>query len=131
MSSGAGDDERSGGAEDWARFHEPSFQPFYDAVHTQLGIKNGTRLLDVGCGAGGAALLAAQRGAQVVGLDASAPFIALASARLPQGEFRVGDMEQLPWPAGAFDAVTGFNAFQFARHPATALAEAGRKLGGC
>jgi SAM-dependent methyltransferase len=52
----------------------------------------------------------------------------VASARVPQGDFRVGDMEQLPWPAGTFDAVTGFNVFQFARHPATALAEAGRVL---
>src|SRR4029077_16049440 len=91
-------------------------------------ITNGTRLLDVGCGTGGAALLATQRGAQVAGLDASAPFIALASARVPQGDFRVGDMEQLPWPAGAFDAVTGFNVFQFAQHPTTALAEACRVL---
>jgi SAM-dependent methyltransferase len=128
MSSGTGDDERGGGAEDWARFQEPHFRPFYDAVHARLNITNGTRLLDVGCGTGGAALLAAQRGAQVVGLDASAPSIELASARVPQGDFRVGDMEQLPWPAGAFDAVTGFNVFQFARHPTTALAEARRML---
>lgn len=128
MSSEAGDDARSGGADDWARFQEPHFQPFYDAVHTRLHIMYGTRLLDVGCGAGGAALLATQRGAQVAGLDASAPSIALASARVPQGDFRVGDMEQLPWPAGTFDAVTGFNSFQFARHPATALAEARRVL---
>jgi SAM-dependent methyltransferase len=129
MSSGPeGDERRSGGAEDWARFQEPHFQPFYDAVHTRLGITNGTQLLDVGCGTGGAALLATQRGAQVAGLDASAPSIAVASARVPQGDFRVGEMEQLPWPARAFDAVTGFNAFQFARHPATALTEAGRVL---
>jgi SAM-dependent methyltransferase len=37
-------------------------------------------------------------------------------------------MEHLPWPARTFDAVTGFNAFQFARHPVTALAEATRVL---
>jgi SAM-dependent methyltransferase len=124
----SGDDARSGGAEDWARFQEPHFQPFYDTVHTRLHITYGTRLLDVGCGAGGAALLATQRGAQVAGLDASAPSIALASARVPQGDFRVGDMEQLPWPTGSFDAVTGFNVFQFAQHPAAALAEASRVL---
>jgi SAM-dependent methyltransferase len=128
MSSGAGDDARRGGAEDWARFQETHFQPFYDAVQMRLHITNGTRLLDVGCGTGGAALLATQRGAQVAGLDASAPFIALARARVPQGDFRVGDMEQLPWPTGAFDVVTGFNSFQFAQHPASALAEAGRVL---
>ena len=129
MSSGRAPDEQgSSRAEDWAQFQEPHFRPFYDAVHARLGIKDGTRLLDVGCGTGGAALLAAERGAQVAGLDASARFIAVARARVPQGDFQVGDMEQLPWPAGAFDVVTGFNAFQFARDPVTALAEAARVL---
>jgi hypothetical protein len=33
-------------------------------------------------------------------------------------------MEQLPWTDGAFDVVTGFNAFQYALDVAGALAEA-------
>lgn len=129
MSSGQAPEEQgSGGAEDWARFQEPHFQPFYDAVHARLGMRDGTRLLDVGCGTGGATLLAAERGARVAGLDAAAQVIAVARARCPQGDFQVGDMEQLPWPDHTFDAVTGFNAFQFARHPVIALAEATRVL---
>jgi SAM-dependent methyltransferase len=54
--------------------------------------------------------------------------IEVARERLPDGDFRVGDMESLPWPDGSFDAVTGFNSFQFARNPVTALADARRVL---
>jgi len=117
-----------GGARDWARFQEPHFRPFYDTVHERLGIGNGTRLLDVGCGPGGAALLAAGRGARVAGLDAAPASIEVARERVPEGDFRVGDMEILPWPDGSFDAVTGFNSFQFARQQVAALAEARRVL---
>lgn len=118
----------SSGARDWARFVEPRSQPLYQAVHDRLGIRNGTRLLDVGCGPGGAALLAAGRGARVAGLDASPGSIEVARERVPEGGFRVGDMESLPWPDGSFDAVTGFNSFQFAGNPVAALAEARRVL---
>jgi SAM-dependent methyltransferase len=118
----------SGGARDWASFTEPHYHPLYDTVHDRLGIGAGTRLLDVGCGPGGAALLAAGRGARVAGLDASPGSIEVARERIPDGDFRVGDMETLPWPDGSFDAVTWFNSLQFAGNPVTALAEARRVL---
>lgn len=38
----------------------------------------------------------------------------------------VGEMEELPFADAAFDAVTSFNAFQFAGDPGRALREAGR-----
>jgi SAM-dependent methyltransferase len=84
--------------------------------------------LDVGCGPGGAALLVAGRVAQIAGLDASPDSIEAARERMPSGDFRVGDMEGLPWPNGTFDVVTGFNSFQFAGKPAAALAEVRRVL---
>jgi SAM-dependent methyltransferase len=52
----------------------------------------------------------------------------MARERNPAGDFRVGDMESLPWPDSAFDAVTGFNSFPFAGNPVAALAEARRVL---
>lgn len=116
------------GARAWATFQEPHARPLYDTVHERLGIGPGTRLLDVGCGPGGAALLAAQRGARVAGLDAAPAMIEVARERVPEGDFRVGDMERLPWPDGSFDAVSGFNSFQFAGNPVAALAEAHRVL---
>lgn len=119
----------SGGAREWARYIEPHNYPLYQAVHENLGIGRGTRLLDVGCGPGGAAALAARRGAQISGLDASPGSIDVARERVPDGDFRVGDMESLPWPDGSFDAVTYFNSLQFAANPLTALKEARRVLG--
>jgi SAM-dependent methyltransferase len=116
------------GARDWASLVEPHYRPLYDAVHDRLEIGKGKRLLDVGCGPGGAALVAVGRGAQVAGLDASSDSIQLARERVPQGDFRIGDMERLPWPDGSFDCVTGFNSFQFAGNPAAALSQALRVL---
>jgi SAM-dependent methyltransferase len=118
----------SSGARIWAQLVEPNARPFYDAVQERLGIVQGTRLLDIGCGPGGSALLAAQRGAWVAGLDASPGSIEVARERVPDGDFRVGDMESLPWPDGSFDAVTAFNSLQFAGNPAAALTEARRLL---
>jgi SAM-dependent methyltransferase len=116
------------GAHDWASLVEPHYRPLYDAVHDGLEIGEGKRLLDVGCGPGGAALLAAERGAQVAGLDASPDSVKLARGRAPQGDFRIGDMERLPWSDGSFDIVTGFNSFQFAGNPVAALSQAFRVL---
>lgn len=118
----------SRGARDWARFIESQFWPLYNAVQERLAIKQGTRLLDIGCGTGGAAVLAARRGARVTGLDSSTGSVELAQERLPEADFRVGDMEALPWPDASFDAVTGINSFQFAKNATTALTEARRVL---
>ena len=113
-------------ARDWADVQEGTARALYDAVLDAIAIGRGTRLLDVGCGAGMAAMLAAARGAAVTGVDASDELLAIARERVPDAEFRRGDLESLPVPDAAFDAVTGFNAFQYAGAPATALREARR-----
>ena len=83
-------------------------------------------MLDVGCGTGGFCALAAERGAVVHGIDAMPERVAEARRRVPGGYFRVELMEQLPWPAGSFDVVTGFNSFQYALDVELALTEACR-----
>ena len=113
-------------ARDYAELAEGLFRPAFGAVLGALEIGPGTRLLDVGCGTGLAAQIAAERGATVAGLDAAEASVAIARERTPGGDFRVGEMEALPWPDETFDAVTGFNAFQLAADPANALREAGR-----
>lgn len=70
--------------------------------------------------------IAAARGAQVSGLDAAEALLEIARRRAPQGDFRQGDLEELPFDDDSFDMVTGFNAFQYAGSPAVALAEARR-----
>src|SRR3954453_5213529 len=94
-------------ARSWAEVQERQARPAYEAVLERSGGGPGTRYLDVGCGAGMAAQLAAARGAQVSGIDASEALLAIARERVPTGQFHPGDIEDLPFPAGAFDVVTG------------------------
>jgi len=113
-------------ARDWAEAQEGVSRPLFESVLRKTGIGNGTRLLDVGCGAGLFCLLAAGRGALVTGTDAASAVIAMAKKRVPRGDFRVGEMEVLPDADQTYDVVTGLNAFQFAADPVNALREARR-----
>ena len=92
----------------------------------RAGVRTGTRHLDAGCGAGMAARLSASLGASVAGIDAAEAMLEIARERTPDGDFRQGEIEDLPFEDDAFDLVTGFNAFQFAGDAARALREAGR-----
>lgn len=116
-------------APDWAETWEGPEgwgTPVYQYVLDQVNIGEGLRVLDCGCGAGRFAQMAADRGAGVAGIDAAEELIAIAAARTPEGDFRVGDVEALPWPDDSFDAVTGFSSFQFADDKPRALNEARR-----
>jgi SAM-dependent methyltransferase len=120
-------------AGDWAETWEGPQgygTPVYQHVLDRLNVGPDIQLLDCGCGAGRFASLAADRGARISGIDASRELIEIAGQRTPEGDFRVGDIEALPWPDDAFDAATGFNCFQFADDKARALAEAGRVSSG-
>jgi len=113
-------------ARDWAEIQEAQFRAAYDAVFDWYGIKTATRYCDVGCGSGMAAEIAASRGAQVSGVDAAENLLAIATNRVPEGDFRRADLEDLPFDDRSFDLVTGFNSFQYAADPVAALAEARR-----
>lgn len=113
-------------SKDWVQANEPAWQPVYRVVLDRAGVGPGTRLLDIGCGAGGALVAAWQRGADVSGIDASEHLVAIARQRLPNASIEVGEMEELPFPGHAFDIVTGMNSFQFAGNILRALREARR-----
>jgi len=115
-------------AHDWVRVQEPLMKPAFEAGLDALEITPKTRLLDVGCGSGLALRLAADRGATVSGLDASAALLDHARRRVPGAPLVQGELEDLPYPDDSFDVVTGFNSFQYASRPAAALAEAARVL---
>lgn len=119
-------------ARDWAEIQEGVVRPLYEEVLDQTRIGPGTALLDVGCGAGMACTIAAGRGAEVAGFDATPELLAIARERLSGADFQLGDMEALPYPDHRFDVVTGFNSFQYAANPVRALREAKRvvKAGG-
>jgi SAM-dependent methyltransferase len=113
-------------ADDWATIQEPLMRPLFEAALDALAIAPGCRLLDVGCGSGLALRIAADRGAEVSGLDASAGLLEYASRRVPGAQLVEGELEALPFADDSFDVVTGFNSFQYAATPAAALAEAAR-----
>lgn len=98
----------------------------YRHVLERVPVTGATRLLDVGCGAGRFCRIAADRGAEVAGIDASGALVGIARERIPVADLRVGDMEQLPWGDESFDVVTGFNSFFIAGDMLTALREARR-----
>jgi SAM-dependent methyltransferase len=113
-------------ARGWAELWAGLAQPARAAVADATGIADGTRLLDIGCGSGEMCQLAAARGASVAGLDAAESAVAIARERLPGGDLRVGEIEELPYEGASFDVVTGLNAFQYAANPVRALGEARR-----
>jgi SAM-dependent methyltransferase len=113
-------------ADDWAAIQEWAVRPVYDAVLDELGPWHGKTLLDVGCGSGAFASLAAARGARVAGVDAAPELIDIAERRVETGAFRVGEMENLPYANASFHVACGLNSFQYAADPTRALAETAR-----
>lgn len=111
---------------DWADLQEAFHAPLWEAMLDSAGVGPGSRVLDAGCGSGGACSLARARGAAVVGLDASEPLIALARNRIPGAEFKVGDLEELPFDDGVFDGVIAASSIQYADSPSAAAKELGR-----
>lgn len=95
-------------------------------------IREGQRVLDVGCGTGVVALTAARVGAKVSGLDLSPVLIehgrrhaALAGVDV---DFKEGDVEALPYGDSTFDVVISQFGHMFAPRPDVTIAEMLRVL---
>ena len=111
----------------FSRYLEKDAELFF----RRLGITPGTRLLDVGCGAGQLALIAARAGARVTGCDISTPWIEKARARAAaeglEITFEEGDAESLPYEDAQFDAVVSLIGAMFAPRPDRVAAGAGNR----
>ena len=107
----------------FARYMEKDAEQFF----RRLGVKPGTRLLDVGCGAGQIALIAARAGAQVTGCDIAANWLEKARARATAEGltiiFEEGDAESLPYSDAEFDTVVSLVGAMFAPRPDRVAAE--------
>ena len=107
----------------FSRFMEKDAEKFFG----RLGITPGTRLLDVGCGAGQIALIAARNGAEVTGCDIATNWLEKArdraSAEGLEIAFEEGDAEALPYKDGQFDAVVSLVGAMFAPRPNLVAAE--------
>lgn len=116
----------SSAAQDWAELQEPAAAPLWEVMLDAAAVGPGTRLLDAGCGAGGASVVAARRGAHVNGIDAAEALLAIARRRVPDGDFHRGDLEDLPYASGTFDAVIAADVVPYAADPGAALCEVRR-----
>ena len=105
-----GAEERAAGSEGWDQY-----APFYDWENAQtvarrdiafwqrLALANDGPVLELGCGTGRVALPVVKAGAQLVGIDLSAPMLARARARLTRARLAErallvrGDIRHLPF----------------------------------
>jgi SAM-dependent methyltransferase len=74
-------------------------------MHRLLDPLPASDVLDAACGTGRYSAWLADRGHRVVGVDSSPAMLARARDKLPQCEFRDGDLEALPLDADAVDIV--------------------------
>lgn len=99
----------------------------------EIGPETWNELLDVGTGMGSMLRVLGARAKHAVGLDLSTHALRVARAKvhgsgLNHCVFQRGDMYELPFSAGSFDAVTLDHVLATAERPAVAVKEAARTL---
>jgi ubiquinone/menaquinone biosynthesis C-methylase UbiE len=106
-----------------AKHIESTAEAFVD----RLDIKPGMKVLDVACGSGNLAIVAAQRGADVTGIDIADNLINAAQRRAADARldirFDVGDAEAMPYDDNTFDVVMTMFGAMFAPRPDVTASE--------
>lgn len=70
-----------------------------------FGVRQGTRVLELGCGSGGVTRLLTERGASVTAVDWSLPMLRKAAKRAPGAEFVRAEVTAFEPASGRFDLV--------------------------
>ena len=86
-------------------------------------VQPGNRVLDVACGTGNWLMATRERGAIPSGIDLSAKAINICRANMPEGEFRTGPAETLPFPDKSFDIITCLGSLEHFLDPVSAVQE--------
>jgi ubiquinone/menaquinone biosynthesis C-methylase UbiE len=101
----------------FSRYMEGGAREFYE----HLNVAPRCRLLDVGCGSGQLALIAAQDGVEATGVDIAGNWVARARARAQaeglSARFEEADAESLPFADASFDVVASLIGAMFAPRP--------------
>ena len=104
-----------------------TLMPVAEAVVAALNPHAGNRVLDVACGSGNAALVAARRFCEVTGIDFVPALVERARQRAAAdgvlAEFREGDAQDLAFPNATFDVVVSTFGVMFAPNQEKAAAE--------
>jgi SAM-dependent methyltransferase len=107
-----------------------TIRDLHEIVVDRADPKAGERVLDAATGTGAAAILAARRGAEVVGMDLAPALIETARERVAEEgvsvELDVGDAEEMPYPDASFDVVISTCGVMFAPDHAAVASELGR-----
>lgn len=107
-------------------------EPVAEVVVQRAAPVAGEVVVDLACGTGNGALLAADRGAQVIGVDGASRLVGVAreraKARRVNFDGRTGDLLDLPVDDGSADVVVSVFGVIFAPDPERALAEVARIL---
>ncbi|MDQ3232539.1 MAG: bifunctional 2-polyprenyl-6-hydroxyphenol methylase/3-demethylubiquinol 3-O-methyltransferase UbiG [Pseudobdellovibrionaceae bacterium] len=94
-------------------------------------VESGSRLLDIGCGAGFLSNRLAENGYHVTGVDQSAGSLNVARRHAPASalvDYQPADAYQLPFADASFDAVLLMDFLEHVDEPGRAIAEASRVL---
>jgi ubiquinone/menaquinone biosynthesis C-methylase UbiE len=98
-----------------------------EAFVERLNIEPGMKVLDVACGSGNLAIVAAQKGADVTGIDIADNLINAAQRRAADARldirFDVGDAEAMPYDDNTFDVVMTMFGAMFAPRPDVTASE--------
>ena len=103
-------------------------------IVSELGVRPGERVLEIGCGHGVAATLLCERGARLVAIDRSPKMIAAAArrnaayVRSGAAEFLVASLEEADLGERRFDAILAVRVGLFHREPERARELAERWL---
>lgn len=104
-----------------------SIENFAEHFMSRQPLCPGMRVLDVACGTGNLAVLAAQSGCVVSGIDIAANLLEQARVRAHTAgldiDFQEGDAEALPYPDNTFDLTVSMFGVMFTPRPAVAAAE--------
>src|SRR5215510_6265653 len=123
-------DKYQAGMGGWSKTLAPLFIEFIG------GIKEGDRVLDVGCGTGSLTFTVADttKASTVVGIDPSVGYLEYARAHNTHSHvtFEIGDAQKLPYDNGSFDCCVSSLMIQFVSNAHTAAREMRRvtKKGG-
>jgi len=98
-------------------------QPLVDEALAEV---RAGRALDAACGTGRHAARLVASGHRTVGVDRSAAMLAIARRKVPQADFRIGDLTRLPLEDGSVDVAVCALALTHLPDPEPAIAELAR-----